>query len=339
MDSSNDSTRANPIYTSDEEDAIIRAAARHPSEIEHTVINFSTTELSSFALSFFTHFGQPPASDPGPLEALPLEILRQILLSLDLETALVLTWVNRRARRLVAETWEYRQVREHALQCLCAVFRTGYARNTMVSIIYSALVTKQCSLCGSFGGVFFIPTGRLCCLSCLMDGTKTILNVRSLASLCHATGRSMESIRKDVPTLRTSPGLYHPTRYNYHSKELQLWVASEHCSKVLGTGPAEPGSELRGYMVSSSIPYLDLTTGEAQLGLLCKGSVTVLDLSGARVGTCTAPWYTLFSREGFLEHFQQCGAAKAHWESSQERTDRIVLGFSSGMDAGGSGLP
>ena len=315
------STRADaPTYTSDEEDAIIRATARYPPDINNTVINFGTYELDSFALSFFTPFCQPPTSDPGPLEALPLEIIRQILLLLDLETALVLTWANRRTRRLITDTWEYRQVREHALQCLCAVFRTGYARNTVVSAIYSALVTKSCSLCGLFGRFFFIPTARQCCLACLMDGTTPVLNVRSLASLCHATGLSMESIRKDVPALRTSPGLYHPMRYKYYSKEPQLWAAVEHCSKALnGIGPVEPGPELRGYMVSSSMPYLDLKTGDVQLGLSCKGNSATVEIDGANMHTCTAEWYNLFSREEFLEHFRGCDGAKILWESSRAK--------------------
>lgn len=328
MASSSDPTSADtPTYSRDEENAIIRATARYPPEVNDTVISFGTIELESFALSFFTPFGQSPTSDPGPLEALPLEILRQILLLLDLETALVLTWVNRRTRRLVTDTWEYRQVRENALQCLCAVFRTGYARNTLISAIYSALVTKQCSLCDSFGRFFFIPTARLSCLACLMDGTKSIFRVRPLASICHATGRSMESIRKDVPALRTSPGLYHPMRYKYHLKEPQLWAAAEHCSKVLdGIGPFESGPELLGYMVSSSIPYLNLTTGEAQPGLSCKG--------------CTAEWYNLFSKEGFLEHFRGCDRAKALWASRQgQNDDAVVLGSLSRMGAGDSGLP
>lgn len=319
------STSTDTISTSDHDDAIIRVASYHRRDFNLAVIHSNTSQLDSFGLSLFKSFSRNPVSTLGPLEALPLELLTTTCLLLDLQSAFCFSHVNSRAKEVIASIWEYRQIREHALQCLWAAFRTGMAPKFGVSALYTALVTKACSLCGAFGRFLFLPTATQCCLPCLESASEFAL--LSVAQACKATGRSRASLRRLMPILYTIPGTYGMSETN--RKRRGYFVAKTHCSELLqkdGLEPlhttTSPDPLLVRYMASSSIPYLDVATGCVQTGLSCKGCQAALEDDAIEIRS-TVPFRLrdkVYSREGFLDHFRQCDGAKALWISSKGGT-------------------
>ena len=313
------------VTTSNLEDAIIRVASYHRRDFNLAVIH-SDIAQDNPELSLFKSFGRNPISNLGRLEALPTELLTTVLLMCDIQSAFRFSHVNNRARTLVASMWEYRKTREHALQCLWAAFKTNMAPNVGVSALYQALVTETCSLCGAaFGRFFFLPTATQCCLPCLERAPE--LAVLSLAQVCKATGRSRASLRQLLPVLHTIPGIY--GMWETNRKRRGYFVSKAHCSEVLKvdlqeplpTTTANPEPPLARYMAASSIPYLDMATGDIQIGLSCKGCQAMLEATST---FSIEPFRRLrdkiYSREEFLAHFQQCHGAKVLWMSSKGGT-------------------
>lgn len=303
-----------------DDDAIIRVASYHRRDFNLAVIHSSPAQLDSSGTSLFKGFGRNPDSTLGPLEVLPLELLSIILLLLDLQSAFRFSHVNNRAKKLIADIWEYRQTREHVLQCLQAALRTRTASSFGVSALYIALVTKACSLCGAFGRFFFLLTATQCCLHCLESAPEFAL--LSAAQVCKKMRTSRASLTRLIPTMCTIPGKY--GMWKTVRKRRVYLVAKAHCSELQIDGvrllldTATVSADPQRYMASSSIPYLDITTGGVETGLSCKGCQVTLDdcsTGGLRTKEPYRQRDMVYSREGFLEHFQQCGGAKAFWES------------------------
>ena len=230
--------------------------------------------------------------------------------------------ISSRAKELIAGIWEYCQTREHALQCLWAVFRTGMAPKFQASALYTALVTKACSLCGAFGRFILLPTATQCFLPCLESASEFAL--LSVAQACKTTGRSRASLRRLIPMLYTIPGIYGMAETNRRRRG--YFVAKTHCSELPQMDSLQPLHNTNSpdplivrYMASSSIPYLDVATGSVQTGLSCKGCQVMLEDDAIKTRS-TEPFRRrnrVYSREGFLDHFQQCDGAKALWISSK----------------------
>lgn len=321
----NASTGADPISTSDQDDAIVRVASYYRRDYNLAVIH-PTIPLDSSGLTLFKSFRRDSASTLGLLETLPPELLKTVFLLLDLQSALRFSHANTRAKDLIAGTWEYRQTRDHALQCLWAAFQTRVASNLGVSLIYTALKTKACSVCGvSFGRFFFLLTATQCCFRCL--GRAPDLVALSLAEVCRATSRSRAWLKKAIPALYTVPGIYGLAEMN-SSRRCYL-VSKAHCHSRLDLEKTQwlrlatsQGPMDSRYMASCSIPYLDIATGDVQMGVSCKGCQVMLE-ARAPGSRSTVPFLRreeVYSRQGFLDHFRWCEGAKGLWDSSKGGT-------------------
>lgn len=123
--------------------------------------------------SFFKVLGTPGSSSLGRLQRLPLELNSLICLLLDVQFALKFNQVNRSTRAIIASIPQYRQLSEHALECLWALFRTGLAPHIGIFTLHSTLSTERCVICGSFGGFIFFPTAARCCFHCIESAPAT----------------------------------------------------------------------------------------------------------------------------------------------------------------------
>ncbi|MBE3043681.1 hypothetical protein IMZ48_14145 [Candidatus Bathyarchaeota archaeon] len=81
-------------------------------------------------------------------------------------------------------------------------------------------------------------------------------------------------------------------------------------------------------MASSSIPYFDVATSAVERGLTCKGCQILVQTHDR----ATKPRGAVYSRQGFLEHFQVCSAAKELWVTSKGGTAPSEGPFAAGMD-------
>ena len=322
------------IHASDasHDDDIIRVASYHRHDLDQAVIHCNPASLAS---SVFKSFCRDSVSSLGLLEALPLELLTAVCLRLDLQSALCFSHANSRAKDIIASTYQYRRVREHAQQVLRAAFHTDQAPNLGISDLHSALVTKACSLCSNgFGRFFYLLTATQCCLSCLESAPE--FGVVNLGTVCTVTGRSRDSVRRLVPVLGTVPGIY--GLFSAKRIDRRYYASRTHCSEILGVDFPDPWAHIRcdlyprfwrRFLTSSSISYLDVATGAVERGLTCKGCQI---LAQAHYGPLLPkPWGAVYSRQGFLEHFRVCDAARELWVASKGGTTAFKGPFAAGI--------
>lgn len=314
------------VSKSCQDDSIIRVAAYHRRDFNLAVLH-RTTPLNSSELTLFKSFSRSSDSTLGALEVLPPELLTAITLLLDLQSALQLSHTNIRAKDLIAGVREYRQTREHALQCLWAAFKTRVAPTLYISAIHTALITRECSLCGAFGRFFSLLTATQCCFICLERAPE--FAAMSVTEVCRATYRTRAWLERAMPVMYTVPGVYGLA--GAESKRRRYIASKVHCLTRLDLEATlrmrfktSQGILEGRYKTTCGIPYLDTATGAIQTGLSCKGCQMMLE-DALYTGKPRSPIpYILrngvYSREGFLNHFWRCDGAKALWDLSEGGT-------------------
>lgn len=311
------------LYTLDQTDAVIRVASYHRKDFDLAVIHFNPRTFHHVRSSVFKPLGPSIASNPARFESLPLEILTSICLMLDVSAAFYYCQVNRRAREVVSSIWEYRQLSEHALECICALLRTRIAPHISIAALYSALTTKNCYLCDSFSGFFFLPTAARCCFSCIK--TATSLRAATVGKLSRASGVSIPQLKRSIPILRTLPGKYSMNEVN--RRQNVLIVAETHCLDVLQRSRVKEARStfdswrpwpIQSFMASISLPYFDPITSKIDTGVSCTGCQQALEDTPSDENIRRRE--RVYSREGFMIHFQECTEAKSLWFLSQRGT-------------------
>ena len=121
--------RSDTEYCFDEEhaDAIIRIAAYHRKDYSLSVIWFSPLEHAKIRQSISTPFQRDANNGLGALDRLPLELLYETLLQLDVYSLLKLRQVNLRSRQMIDSLKQYRMIASHGLNLLCVLLRTKLA--------------------------------------------------------------------------------------------------------------------------------------------------------------------------------------------------------------------
>lgn len=149
-----------------------------------------------------------PASKLGLLGLLPLELMANVCLGLDIASGFSLSQVSRHAREAVASMRQFRLVGKHAAGCLWVFLNTQVAPHVDMVALYSALTTSSCSFCSQFGDLLSIPTVQRCCLRCSQNKAK--LQPSFLSELTRGVIGipSANIIRRDYPVLRTIPNSY-----------------------------------------------------------------------------------------------------------------------------------
>lgn len=311
-----------PEYEPHQERDVLRVVAHHtPDFWRQFVIHSFPHEHDPVQGSICRAFVSAPASSLGALEGLPNELVSDICAYLDISTCFRFRQVNRRARQVISASREYRAVTEHGLECLRSVLRTSIASWFTISDLYRRLLQRDCTLCGSFGGFVFLPTMTRFCFECVQPSD--VSGVVALSKLSKAASVSTHRLRRLLPVLRTVPGRYGPGRTE--RTRVRYLVSDEQATQLLqALGIMDTPQALYNgvdylhwaYMVCTVLPYLDLATTEAENGLKCQGC-------RAR---CQTPRFNfddvdraaiVYSRQGFLRHFQVCDHAKRLWRSSQ----------------------
>lgn len=147
-------------------------------------------------------------SKPGLLGLLPLELMDNVCMSLDIASAFSLSHVSQHARESIAGIREFRLIGKHIPGCLWVFLNTQVASHVQVYALYSALATSSCSFCDRFGDLLSIPTVQRCCINCftcehqlqpsfLSELTRGVIGIPSA-----------NIIKRDLPVLRTIPNSY-----------------------------------------------------------------------------------------------------------------------------------
>ncbi|KAK4038481.1 hypothetical protein C8A01DRAFT_37605 [Parachaetomium inaequale] len=303
-------------------DAILGVASYTRADLELPVVTVHRSQHDAVRSTLFRPLGHGQHQargrafdfDLGTLGRLPFEIVSLICLELDVTAAFRFSHVNRTAREVLAAIREFRHLRAHALESLCVLLRTGLAPHVDVLDVHAALTTQDCALCGAFGGFFFLPTATRCCLTCIASAPAT--QVSYLSRVADATGVPSGTLERRLPVLHTLPD------------SRRCIVAVQHALGALrDAGRVEdpaaavrrwPDSLTLRFQAATSLPFVERATGAAQSGVSCKGCQVAFegDFSDDHLELRDR----FYSREEFLEHFDECAAAQKLWDASREGT-------------------
>ena len=270
------------------------------------------------------------SSTLGALGLLPLEIIYEICYLLDIRSLLNFRHVNRRAQQIVRGTRGFEAVVTHALEALCVILRTNIASWFTLNDLFEALCTRDCRLCDSFGGFIFLPSFIRCCFACIRrDSLPAILPCSIIRKRVKPTPGCLYTL---VPTLKSLPGVYsmdetvRKKRTRIMPAELvsRLSLREEDATRVMQSKE----TALLRYMVTTSLPYLDIESGSIQRGISCSGCQIALEKalrsSRAQSNACTLR-DKVYSYDEFMEHFQGCREAQNLWELSNQGVDIAEL--------------
>ncbi|KAK4250519.1 hypothetical protein C7999DRAFT_38365 [Corynascus novoguineensis] len=300
-------------------DAILSVATYNRGDHELPVVTVHPSQHDAVRSAVFQRLGRARDFDLGRLGRLPFEIVSLICLELDVSSAIRFSHVNRTAREVLASIREFRRLGAHALEALCVLLRSGLAPHVGILDLYSALTTRDCALCGAFGGFCFLPTATRCCLTCIASAPATqvgyLSRVADAASGCSNSSSSRNELERQLPVLHTLPD------------SRRRIVAVEHALGALRQSGVEdpeaavcrwPDSLTLRFQAATSLPFVERVTGAAESGLSCKGCQLAFerDFSDDHLELRDR----FYSRSGFLEHFDECEAAQKLWSSSQQGT-------------------
>lgn len=305
---------------------IIRVASYHRKDFDLAVIKINPRDHERIR----TSLAQParvPATNLGRLGVLPLEMLHEICQLLDIRSLFKFRQVNLRAQEVVCAIYIYRMITTYALEALCASLRTHIASWFTIRDLFNVMCTRDCVLCGSFGGFIFLPTFMRCCFPCIKTARQ--LRLVPLAGVKKALNLSQARLLNSVPVLRTTPGIYSMDEIP-RRRRIQILAEESIINAVQGLPDKETKIQLcrsnsevslLRYMATTALPYFDKASGGAENGLCCNGCQIDLEES-IRTSRINDSVFSLrdrvYSRDGFIEHFQRCPKAQSLWGSSNE---------------------
>ncbi|RAL03657.1 F-box protein [Aspergillus ibericus CBS 121593] len=309
---------------------IIRIASYHRRDYTLAVIRINPSDHKQVRSSICQPFGAPFTS-LRRLGRLPLETVHEICLHLDIQSLFQLRQVSRRTQQIVSTTRGYQQTTTHALDALCVILRTKIASHFTLSELLKVLCTRDCLLCGAFGGFIFLPSLLRCCFSCIRNGDLPLV-----ISVTDAKKRFrlMSPALRSIPALQTIPGMYSMGE-RARKKKMQLVAvddviriseARSDNDRAQGTRPRE--SPLLPFMVTTALPYLDVASGSIQNGVCCSGCQLFLEdalMTSTLPGDAVDLRDKVYSDDEFLIHFRQCQKAQELMRLSQEGTSAANL--------------
>ncbi|KAI1194403.1 hypothetical protein F5X97DRAFT_277922 [Nemania serpens] len=309
-------------------DAIVRATTYHRKDYCHSVIWFSPREHVGIRWSITTSFRRSSNTGLGSLNQLPLELLHDVLLHLDMQSLFNFRQTNLRSRLVVTSLRQYQIVVSHGLNLLCALLRTRLAIGVSLFDFYDALCTKDCTLCGEFGGFISLLTWNRCCFTCLQGALET--QVRTLAAV-RKQFRLTEAQSDQLRSFKSLPGIYsmkesvHKSRITLGSVHQAILVSGQQPHALPEAQLVISGRNQKfNFMGSCALPYYDRRTGRVEHGVSCAGCQLALEKD--IIGSRGEKWAfeardQVYAQDGFLEHFRWCEQAQLLWRSSGEGND------------------
>lgn len=154
-------------YGKEHENDIIRVASYHRRGFDLAVNRINPREHEKVRSFIAYPFKRAAQVSLERLDLLPIELLHEIFLLLNIESLFLFRQVNLRARQIVSTVPEYQLSVAHAMEALCVILRTKISSWYTFKALFDALRTRDCPQCGLFGGFLFLPSFERCCFSCL----------------------------------------------------------------------------------------------------------------------------------------------------------------------------
>ncbi|KAI0182982.1 hypothetical protein EV127DRAFT_448302 [Xylaria flabelliformis] len=240
----------------------------------------------------------------GQLDELPLELVTEILLMLDLPTLTAFRRVNSRAISLVDSIYQYRMIRKHCPNILRAIISIN-AQSFNCWALYRTLSTTKCATCDRFGGYLYLITCKRVCYSCF----KSNLNYFPVTSryATQRTGLKRKELKR-LPHISSLPGRYSISGRLVRNRTL-LFDRQSVVVKSLRQGPVHTPpverpqlldrttTEPRRYMSIISAPHLTSSGQSAEWGYFCTRCIDNLDPA--------THFRIKYTKVGILEHLKR----------------------------------
>jgi len=330
-------------FGEEQADAIVETLSYQLENLEKVLIWYPLEKHNIIHSSITTPFPRPSTAGQGSLDCLPLELLHDVLLRLDLQSLFKLRQTSLRSRETVNSLSQYQTVVKYGLNLLCALFQTKLASRISLLDFYDALCTSACGVCGEFGGYMSLTSWTRCCLECLKSAPE--LRVRTLASARKRLGLT-KTQADQLNSFRILPdmcymGGFSKSRVAIVSAHQATLVSGKQQDVVTphsGTQAMRIRSRKLAFNASCSLPYYDRRTGQIERGLNCAGCRISFDYMSQDPEDLDEPtptdWFDetadklyneeyaarnkLYGRNGFLEHFRWCKEAQRFWEASDQ---------------------
>ena len=157
------------------------------------------------------HFGL------GNLDRLPPELLRNVLMQIDLQSLTDFRQVNQRAMDFVDSIPQYAAIIDLAPNSIRGLLSVGTAKITTCQDLYSKLIVFNCDECTNFGGYLYLITCRRVCFECFVGSMYYYPLSRNEAQLMLGV---MPSQFKSLPQMRSRPGCYSSNLRNCNSETI-----------------------------------------------------------------------------------------------------------------------
>lgn len=301
-------------------DDILRIAAYHRTDFDLAVVWFPAREHAAVTKSISSIFRESTTS-LRELDRLPLELVNAICLQLDMESLFAFRQVNLRARQIVTSLPEYKLITTHALNCLCALLRTKSASWVTLLGFHRLLCQKSCSLCGDeYGDLAHLVNWTRYCSACLRRRSweTRMMPIASAKRLFKLSTKSLNGLRN----MKTLPGTYsmeettRKNRLSLVSAQAALLASRREGPKTAPTSEIPLKQPYTDFMACCALPYYDPKSKSAQNGVSCAGCQLAVEESTRSDGLAFSLRDKVYSRQSFLEHFQECEEAQLLWRSS-----------------------
>lgn len=226
-----------------------------------------------------------PRYPAGQLDLLPLEIVTDILLALDIPSLTAFRLGNRRTMAMVDSLHQYRMILKHCPTVLRAMISIE-ARSFDLLTLYRTLTTTKCGTCDKFGHYLYLITCKRVCWFCFNRNLAYFPLTASLAA--RPLGLSKKRLLShQVPNILTLPGRYTP--FGKLSKNRMVLFDRQAVYSLLTSGASSAQAkaldartrqedrttrEPRRYMSIISAPYFRCSSSggrSVDWGLFCAG--------------------------------------------------------------------
>jgi hypothetical protein len=253
-----------------------------------------------------------PCSTSDLFRIIPAEIIQKILSILDLQSLTDLRRVSWGVRALVDTVPPYKALMKYSRNTIRALLSTETAIYSTPQDIFDELCRQDCFICGDFGPLLDMFTGRRCCVDCVTYSQQ----LRSIEiSSAEQLGLSESTIRKlrTVHTLATSESLIRKLDAQPRQK-LVRYVEAKTVAVELGKARDLDSWEcfmvtspehIRRFLPMMRFPTLDRRSGTFEMGVSCRACD--LGRRFSRPGEeKKSKLFVHYTFSGYTEHFKHC---------------------------------
>ncbi|KAH8881289.1 hypothetical protein GQ53DRAFT_626475, partial [Thozetella sp. PMI_491] len=212
-----------------------------------------------------------PTCTLGKLD-IPLELLANVLVHLDVPSLTAFRRVNRRAMQVVDSIPPYAMIYQHCRSILRYILAMGAAHYPLVTL-FQTLCQQACSRCDHFGGYLCLLTCTRFCRRCFRSVSRPSYANSPLIEpeVVYYAKLPLDDIQR-LPHVRAIPGHYGPEARRF-SGRLQLWdrrcISNRRPFGLPDTGSRPRAARFAKFMTTVAAPYFEMPAKQVQWGLYC----------------------------------------------------------------------